>query len=290
MRKRIVVIAAAFVVVSLGLVGLWLVFGNSQESSASNSPANSVLLNFDYQEKFTGFSLEDTDGNEIDRIPNSGKHAVAVYISDTCLSCVDIIKNINRVTGVFGTEDFDYYFLWQDNIPTNLLDKYKVQNVSSYSLQKKTKLATSTPTFFILDESQQVIFKNEDPSLIVEKMVDLEVIQKDKLISNANNYIKDNIIKQTSDKQQMVYFYMEGCSDCAKADAVLDAEVKAKFDITNIYKYDDTNEDRVKDNFKVFVHAYGIQWYPSFLIFEGDSYRLVGETPPDELKGVLLGN
>ena len=60
-----------------------------------------------------------------------------------------------------------------------------------------------------------------------------------------------------------------------------------KYQIQIIYKYDDVKNE-IKDKDQLFNLIYGIEWYPSFVILDNESYYVIGETPINELEKRLL--
>ena len=154
----------------------------------------------------------------------------------------------------------------------------------NYSLKGKTKLSTSTPTYYILDESNTIVFKDTNRENLLKKISDLGLVSSSTLIANANRYISENFFDGNSDKRKVLYFYMPGCPDCEAANTLLrENDLDEKFDIAYVYKYDTTDSSKVIDKDKLFANVYGITWYPSFLVLTGSDYRLVGETPAENL-------
>lgn len=153
----------------------------------------------------------------------------------------------------------------------------------------KTRFATSTPSFFILDNKQEIVFSTVDAQSLVSKVSQLDIIPKEQLKENTIQYIRENILSPDSDKNQIVYFEMAGCPDCQAANEVITTEgIEDTFQIIRIYKYDDTDSSRAKDDYGLFKVGLDIQWYPSFLVFEGEEVRFVGEVPIEELKSNLM--
>lgn len=47
-------------------------------------------------------------------------------------------------------------------------------------------------------------------------------------------------------------------------------------------------KNEIKDKDQLFRLIYGIEWYPSFVILDNESYYVIGETPINELEKRLL--
>ena len=81
---------------------------------------------------------------------------------------------------------------------------------------------------------------------------------------------------------------MDGCPDCEAATPVVESKtIIDKYQIQIIYKYDDVKNE-IKDKDQLFKLIYGIEWYPSFVILDNESYYVIGETPINELEKRLL--
>jgi len=92
------------------------------------------------------------------------------------------------------------------------------------------------------------------------------------------------------DKTPLLYFAMTGCPDCTEADEAMQAEpeIDELFVITEIHRYNETNPEKWTDFFSLFATIYGVTWYPSFLVFNGETSTLVGQTPMDMLCDLLI--
>lgn len=282
---RSFIITISILVLIFGGVITFLIFRNQPLSAHSSD-----VINFEYGESMATFPVSDHDGNQLEKIPESDKYSLVFYVSDTCGGCMDVIKNFSKMESILGTDEFNYIVLWTDEVPMKIIDKYDINQDYCYSLGGKTRFATSTPSFYILDENQNVLFSTTDMRLLVSKIELLEIVPKEKLKENTIRYISENILPKDSDKKQLVYFEMEGCPDCQAANKVIDNsdEIKNAFEITRIYKYDDTDTTRMKDDYGLFKLGLDIQWYPSFLIFENGETRFIGEIPIEELQNVIM--
>lgn len=110
------------------------------------------------------------------------------------------------------------------------------------------------------------------------------------MIENANNYIKSQIIENSSDKLNLIYFCMTGCPDCVAAETVLNSEsIKDVFEISTIYSKNEIDDKKYIDKYNMFLDIYGIDWYPSFLVLDKNGgYELIGKTTVENLQDVLL--
>lgn len=233
---------------------------------------------------FSGFELTAYDGTTIKELPK-GKVSVVIYLSDTCSSCMSVLADFNRFSEIYG-DMINNSIIWTDSIPHSLIEKYKIDSAINYSLSGKTRLSTSTPTFYILDENNQVVFRDVDRANLFKKLIELDAVDISILQNNANKYIAReyygiNDIEEFDNK--LVYFYMPGCPDCEKVDALFKENSLPEFDLLHIYKYDSVGDDKIIDKDKLFVSVYGITWYPSFLVAKHGTVKIIGEMPIEQL-------
>ena len=274
-------------IVVIGTFGITYSFIHCTEKTVAVENNNEVIR-MDYGDAFTELKVKDAAGKVLNHFPSQQKAQIVVYLSDTCKTCINILKNMNCVEKVLGTQKVSYMILWKDQIPEKLVNQYDVDLNSCYSLEN-TELATSTPTIYLLDSDGKVSFSNIDFQLVIEKIIEMDLIPKKNLLENANEYVKSNFLKKNSDKVQILYFAMEGCPDCEKADKIVSQrQITDKFDVNRLYRFDDEKEEVLKDVYGVFRQVYGIQWYPSFVIFKNNGIKIIGETPESKLEAEIL--
>ncbi len=197
---------------------------------------------------------------------------------------------IHRFESLYCSEKLDYVIYWEDAIPKNLLDKNLISREKNFSLQGKYKLSSVTPTYFMINSDGRLEFAANDFELIIKKIVSDQINSQDLMIENANKYIKSQVIENTSDKLNLIYFSMTGCPDCMVAEDLLNSEpVKDAFEISTIYSKSEMDHKKYIDKYNMFLNIYGIDWYPSFLILDKNGeYKFVGKTPVEKLEDALL--
>lgn len=284
MKKRIVVIQS-FVILLLFIVLAIIIVNprNISERIIRKTTAQTQIF-VKYGDTFSGFELTAYDGTTLNDIPK-GKFSVVTYLSDTCSSCMGVLEDFNRFSEIFG-DSIKYSIIWIDSIPDRLIEKYKIDREINYSLSSKIRLSTSTPTYYILDGDNKVVFRDVDRINLILKLIELDVVDVNTLQNNATMYIAkeyygiDNL--ETFDKK-LIYFYMPGCPDCARVDELFKENPLSEFETLCIYKYDSKGDDIIIDTDKLFVSVYGITWYPSFLVADHGNIRIIGEMPIEQL-------
>ena len=150
-------------------------------------------------------------------------------------------------------------------------------------------LATSLPTFYLVDGEGTVVFRTDKLELIIQKLIALEIVPQEKLVEQADAYLLERYFQAESDKQQIIYFAMKGCGDCEAADELIDSEeVGERYDVVRIYRDKTEEEGEAGDDFGLFREVYGISWYPSFEILRGSEREFVGEVSLGELERILM--
>lgn len=265
----------------LGVLGMLL-----YQNTMKNNIEYSYL---EYGDDFSEIEMYDETGKIVDLSFGDGsKAATAVlYLTAECSGCIETISDFNRFKSVFG-EEVNFILLWEDDIPRNLIKKYGIDAIS-YTLKGKTKLSTSTPTFYLIDSNKKIVFKDVDQSNLIQKLIEVDFIEKEVLQEKATQYIVNAYFESDRENRlKLVYFYMPGCSDCmAVNEFIKEEKLDEKYQIVYIYKYNSTQEGVVIDKNKLFANVYGVNWYPSFILISDSGYEIVGKTSEEEVKMIL---
>lgn len=267
-----------------------LVFVSCQKNDDINANKQTKLLDFTFNDLFSGFEIQSLDGEVMNDLPQNSDHQIVFYLSDRCSTCIEMLRIIHRFESLFCSEKLDYVICWEDAIPENLIDKNLINREKNFSLQGKNKLNSVTPTYFMINSDKRLEFSTNDFELIIKKILSDQINSQDLMIENANNYIKSQIIENTSDKLNLIYFSMTGCPDCVAAEAVLNSKpMKDVFEISTIYSKNEIDDKKYIDKYNMFLDIYGIDWYPSFLVLDKNGeYELIGKTAVENLQDVLL--
>jgi thiol-disulfide isomerase/thioredoxin len=231
----------------------------------------------------------DTDGKNLSGPPIEKEMNLLVYLSDSCGGCLGSMDTLRDLMGVFGTDEIGYAYLYSNSVPRNLEEKYGISREYCYCLDENLMLATSLPTFYLVDGEGTVVFRTDKLELIIQKLIALEIVPQEKLVEQADAYLLERYFQAESDKQQIIYFAMKGCGDCEAADELIDSEeVGERYDVVRIYRDKTEEEGEAGDDFGLFREVYGISWYPSFEILRGSEREFVGEVSLGELERILM--
>lgn len=251
------------------------------------SPVNNAnIVDLRYGDNFSVIPVVDVEGKEVSL--KCEENNILFYLSSSCSSCGDVLRFCERLQAVFGEDDLNILLLWNDSIPISLVENNNIPLENCYTTNSMTGLNSPTPTAYILDDQGSILYFSSDIKTSIEKLY-AQVVEaenkEEELQLRANEYLIEAYGISDFQKPQVVYFYMSGCPDCAAADEFLNTdEEKDKRNLYYLYKYDDADPTHDKDDYALFRTIYGIEWYPSFLVFGSEEeYRIVGEVPVESL-------
>ncbi|MBD5468587.1 MAG: hypothetical protein HDR21_10600 [Lachnospiraceae bacterium] len=214
---------------------------------------------------------------------------LVVYLSDSCAGCINSMGTLRDIMGVFGEDEMGYAYIYSNSVPRNLEEKYGISREFCYCLGENLMLATSLPTFYLVDGDGIVVFSTDKLELITQKLLAMEILPQETLIKQADAYLTARYFSGESDRYKMIYFAMKGCGDCEAADELVNAEaIRERYEIVRIYRDKSEVDGEIDDENGLFRQVYGIVWYPSFEILRGTEREFVGEVSLEELERILL--
>ncbi len=285
--KKIIWLLLVIIVVEMFIICVQR--GTISDYVESNASKSTNIIDLRYEDTFNTIPVVDIEGNKTN-MRYGEKNTLLFYLSSACTSCGDVLRFCNRLQRVLGEDNLQVLLLWCDSIPVSLVNEYNILYSNCYRTDDMTTLNTPTPTAYILDNQGNILYYNSDISKTIEKLYTQIVEIQDNvelLRIRANDYLREVYNISDFKKQQVIFFAMTGCPDCIAADEILQ-DVKEKKDIYYLYKYDDMDTSHFKDDYALFRLIYGIDWYPSFLVFQSEKdYKIIGEVPVDTLVNVL---
>lgn len=213
-----------------------------------------------------------------------GSPTFAIYSIEGCGKCMGIVERMDIILELLQDAPFKIRFLWQDVIPDDFLSEDYAHKDAHLTLKDPSPGFNFTPSFYFLDAEGTVLSSYVTIEEAMAALYETDFIPKDTIYEASLRYFSEHIIQDAS-KPQILYFAMTGCPDCAEADAMMleNAELFDQFETNIIYRHNETDPTKVRDEFSIFRHALGIQWYPSFLVIIGDSVTLIGQEPIENL-------
>lgn len=281
-KKKIIIYIAGIVLLMLLVLFIWKYCFKEK-----NQEVEPIILQ--YGNTIQDLPLKNKDGETVDQISLEHEVNLVIYLSDTCKSCMDVMETLKEIRSIFGEEELGYAYVYVNRIPANIGEKYAVPREECYSLDQQMLIATSLPTFYIVDREGKIEYITIDLSLAIEKLVNMELVDKETLMKRADCYLLENYFDSTISKDKLVYFEMEGCQDCEAANEVIDtAEIQERYEILRIYTYMTDNSELFIDRYELYKIVYGLDWYPSFRVLRGNESELIGEVSIEELRNILL--
>lgn len=282
MNKKIKgIILLLILIIAITLITVVFYFNNKKE-----------FVYLDFGDTFPKFEVTNYQDEKLKFPPTHKKYKLVFYLDTNCKTCVDQLEIVRRLNYMLEDNNIELNILWKDKIDLTLLNKHYIPLSMNYSLTNK-KIDTNTPTIYILDDNNKIIFNTMESEKLMKKIMDLEGISLDKIKEKTNKfflgeYKKTN--KYDTNKSLLVYFTLEGCSDCEKADSVIqNINVQKKHNILKVYNSNiSENNGEVIDYGNLFLNLYSIEWYPSFLKIKDNKSIFIGETDIKDLESNLL--
>lgn len=250
-------------------------------------PSTDVIIrDLRYGDSFSEIPIVDIDGEEA-VLMCGRRNTVLFYLSSSCAGCADALRFAGRLQRVFGEENLKVLLLWSDSIPVSLLEEYGIAPEDCFGISAHMAINAPTPTAYLLDSEGSIIYYNADIKTCMERLYMQAASQgvEEQLRINASRYLTEYYGITDFEKQQVIYFCMEGCPDCAAADAILtNDDRQEERNLHYLYTYNDTEPSHDRDEYGLFQLVYGVEWYPSFLILQAEeTYEMIGEIPVETL-------
>ena len=261
-------------------------FTNNKNRNEIRTTSDVIIKDLRYGDSFNTIPVVNADGNET--AFKYGEHnTVLFYLSSSCASCGDALRFVGRLQSVFGEDNLQVLLLWSDSMPVSLIEEYDIAPENCFSINDSIAINTPTPTAYLLDSQGSIIYYNSDIKICMEKLY-MQVVEEgleEQLRINANHYLMEYYGISDFEKQQIVYFCMDGCPDCAAADDILMSDDrKDERSLHYLYTYNDTEPSHERDEYALLKLVYDIKWYPSFLVLQSEEeYGIVGEVPVETL-------
>ena len=285
-RASYILIVLLLFLVILEFVIIILQRNQIKEPKEIRTTSDVIIKDLRYGDSFQTIPVVDVEGNETTF--KYGEHStILFYLSPSCSSCGDALRFVGRLQSVFGEDNLQVLLLWSDSMPVSLIEEYGIAPENCFSINHSIAINTPTPTAYLLDSQGSIIYYNSDIKICMEKLY-MQVVEEgmeEQLRTNANRYLMEYYGISDFGKQQIVYFCMDGCPDCAAADDILMSDArKDERSLHYLYTYNDTEPSHERDEYALLKLVYGIEWYPSFLVLQSEEeYGIVGEVPVETL-------
>lgn len=278
--KKIVGIALSIILIIVILLCYFL----------KNNKEEFVYL--DYGDSFSEVKVTNLQKKQLSFPKTQKKYQIVFYLDTRCKTCIDQLEVARRLNNILDGSNIELKILWQDKLDSSLIEKHDIPANINY-LSSNIKIGASTPTIYILDKNNKIIFDTIEPEKIMKKIIDLEGISLEKMKEKTNKFLEAEAKKNSNYneiKPLLIYFTLEGCSDCEKADSIVqEKKVQEKYNVLKIYNSDISEENgEMIDKGDLLLYIYAIEWYPSFLKIQPNKSEFIGETKFEDLESIIL--
>ena len=238
---------------------------------------------YQYNDAF-GSALFGADEEEV-ALPDD-KPSFLLYVDAQSASNLALVGQMPPLFEILGDEYVNILIVWKDEIPAELIGSLGLPMANNVTLAGKSEIGGLVPAVLVVDK-EVVKFVDIDMKRAVERL--MRYYPEGYLVERADKYMAARISKP-EDKTAVLYFSMTGCPDCAEADGVMAEvpEIDELFEFTRIYRFNETNPEKWTDFFALFASIYGITWYPSYLVFNGEVSTVIGQVPVDTLSDLMI--
>lgn len=278
------------VIINLCFLCLGIVIGTLISLSVVNNKSRQEEK-YNKEEKLIEFGdvfpiekFKDINGKKIPVNDSQGK--IVFYLDPYCDSCIEKLETVEHAYGIFKGLSIEVAILWRQ-VPKDKV-MADIPKESQYVVGEYG-IANAYPMYFLLDGNNKVNLIADDILKVINKLNENENITKEKMIMASNKYIKENNNITDGGKECLIYFAMDGCSDCEEADKILSSDViKEKYQLISIYTKESFGEKKLVDTDDLFQNIYGIDWYPSFMILDKENYQFIGKETIENLEQKLI--
>ncbi len=200
---------------------------------------------------------------------------IVCYLSNECNTCIDSLNILNRIMSIWSSDKIKLIILWKDEIPTSITDKYNMTESISYSLENKYILSNSTPTMFILDKDNKVVFNDKGVmDTFITKLIDMAICEENQLLNQTNSYINEFIVKSNNAKPTLIFFSEANCNSCIEIEELINKEkISEKYNIVKLSNSNENQDDNERDYGNLFKKIYGVNRYPTLLLITKEGER-----------------
>lgn len=247
-----------------------------------------IVLN--YGDSFRNIPLLDWKQESVDLDNSSWEYTFVYYLDKGCSSCTDSLTTISHICDVYAEMNVTNMIIWEGKSGASHAEKNGIPIEYNYTMND-AYIGTATPTFYILDQDMNVIFRGETMDDMVKKISLLNISDEETINKTYVNSLGD----AQDERPILVYFSMIGCPDCELVNPIVESsDIQEVFQVITFYRdRDNVPVEKMEqvDNGSLLAEIYGVDWYPSFLILQkSGEYELVGETDHQDIEEKLLNS
>lgn len=218
-----------------------------------------VTLNLTYGDNFP-FSVINYFNDDIRKTFQAAEYKLIIYSAPYCSSCMKEISYIKQTMAILNGNGLESLLL--------LNEEPKVKNISeifqgieelSY-VNDDVKVNNSFPYYFLVKD-ENVIFSTNDMGLMIEKIFDSNIVNIDKCVESANEYLTAKYSDSDSDLL-IVALLKTNISDKEILTQYSTEATDSNYKIIPIYDKTSQSTNSIIDMYNLFARIYQVNEYP----------------------------
>ena len=215
------------------------------------------------------------------------KYKIFLYVDPYCDSCINKILTTDRMYEILQAENIDVNLIWRKNPKEVLNADLSISKENQY-VTNNVNIINEYPLYFITDKNNKVLMITDDVTKVMKKIFEFSEVDKNEIIDASNQYLKSQIQDIADNKKYLIYFSMEGCPDCKRAEEILEEnDIFSGYTSLTVFTEDSFGKEEVVDIGSLFLSIYDIDWYPSFLVIGDDGFELIRQESEENLINFL---
>lgn len=249
--KYILLFLIVFLITAV--ITVWLCFLNKPVPRKENGIP---VLSFSAGEQLKGYEIADSSGNRLDVGELWDMPSLVVFAMKGCGDCKADYDAYRVLFSLYNTDAFKVVFIWDDEIPQAELDEMRIPPSASYSAEGRYKFTDWVPTYFLLDETGEILFETEHveeaaqqlpvPTVTPQGLHALTGGKPLLLVDDAEKYRDAAVEKNLSEDAFMCF--VSGEENCEK-----------------------TNEAVFCDPYDLVSKAFQVEAYPTWIYLEDEN-------------------
>ena len=214
-----------------------------------------------------------------------GKYRVCFYLDGSQKESIDRLEGIRKIIDIYNGEEFDYTFIWEDEIPWDTIKDMGFDEKQNFSLKGKVKLTDTKPSSFIINENNLVEIIAEPSYLKLTRKI-YELSKDKNFVDDVNKMIIDSVNSKHSynidkNKDMLLIFTSTSCKRCKEIDNLISDNLQLmndKFNVIDIKpdfdqgkEYSNITEiDHHLTYFRTYASSYDLEALPLFVIIDAN--------------------
>lgn len=223
-----------------------------------------MYLSLQFGDMFPFDAIKTDNDNKISM---TNEYSIIFYTSPYCSACAEEISSIQQMMNVLNNNSMDLLLLWDEE---PMVANYQVSHTPTVWLKDGISIYGSFPQYYIL-KNNQVYFRSDDLSLLIEKAFSLELLDVEKC---QENFLNGLSAKLGCDVNEIaLYFKVKDGSESEGMDEFIDSDdFQLKYNVSTIYSDASNASGQIIDEYGLYRKVFGIDEYPCIAIIGNDNH------------------